>query len=246
MQQLVRDLLDGGCHRIAGVDGTDDDRPVPAALVVLYSCRLVVRNDREILPDLAFKAVLGEFLAQDGIALAECLQTVSRDGAGAPDSQARARERLAEDHAVREPQFLSDYADLVLIEQLDRFYELELEVFRKTAHVVVGFDRTGFYDIRVYGSLGKEADALQLACFLFEYADEFGTDDLALLLRIGYAGQFVKETVRGIHVHKVCLELIAENTYDLLGFTLAEESVIDVDGNQLFSHGLDEQSRDNR
>ena len=123
MQQLVRDLLDGGGHRVAGIDGTDDDRPVPAALVVLDTRGLIVGNDGEVLPDLALQAILREFFAQDGVALTQGLQPVARDGAGAADAQAGAGERLTEDHVVGETQLLADDADLVLEEELDGLHE---------------------------------------------------------------------------------------------------------------------------
>lgn len=87
MKQRVGDLLDGGGHGVAGVHGTDDDGPVPRALVVFHARRLIVGHDGEVLPHLSLEAVLGKLLAQDGIALAEGLQTVAGDGACAAHTQ---------------------------------------------------------------------------------------------------------------------------------------------------------------
>ena len=67
VEERVGDLLDGGSHRIAGVDGTDDDGPVPRALVVADTSGLVVGHNGEVLPYFALEAVLGKLLAEDGV-----------------------------------------------------------------------------------------------------------------------------------------------------------------------------------
>ena len=180
-------------------------------------------------------------IAQDGVALAERLQAVAGDGARAADTQAGAGERLTIDHVVRQAQFLADDANLVLEEQLDGLDELELKVFGETAHVVVGLDRTGFDDVRVDGALRQEADAVQLAGLFLEHADEFRADDLTLLLGIRHAGQLVQEAVDGIDINQVGLKFVAEDAHHLLGLALAQESMVDVDGNQLLTDGLDEE-----
>ena len=45
----------------------------------------------------------------------------------------------------------------------------------------------GFDYVRIDGALYEEVDSADLLCFLFEYSDEFLTDDLTLCLRIGNA-----------------------------------------------------------
>ena len=94
---------------------------------------------------------------------------------------------------------------------------------------MVRFDGAGLDDVGIDCSLGQEADALELAGFLLEHADEFSTDDLPLLLGIGYAGELVKETVHCVDIDKVRVQFVAEHLHDLLGFTLTEKTVIDVD-----------------
>ena len=85
---------------------------------------------------------------------------------------------------------------------------------------------TRLYDIRIDGTLSQETDTFLFAGFLFEYANEFGTDNLALLLWIGYPCQLVKETVSRIYINKVGIQLIAEYTNHLFGFTLTQQTVI--------------------
>ena len=108
----------------------------------------------------------------------------------------------------------------------------------------MGLDGTGFDDVRVDGALRQEADAVQLAGLFLEHADEFRADDLALLLGIRHAGQLVQEAVDGIDINQVRVELVAEDAHYLLGLALAQESMVDMDGNQLLADGLDEEGRD--
>ena len=77
-----------------------------------------------------------------------------------------------------------------------------------------------------------------------EDADEFGADDLALLLGVGDAGELAEEAVGGVDVDEVGAELLAEDADDLLGLALAEEAVVDVDTGELLADGADEEGRD--
>ena len=106
---------------------------------------------------------------------------------------------------------------------------------------MVGLHGTRLYDVGIDGALCEEADALELAGLLFEDADELGTDDLALLLGVGNAGELVEEAVGGVDIHQVGFHLVAEDAHHLLGLTLAQQAVVDVDRHQLPSYGLDQQ-----
>ena len=70
-------MLDCYFNNIGRVDRTDDARPVKGPLAVGHAGGFEIRNDGEVLPDLAFQPVFGELFAQDGVALAERLQTVA-------------------------------------------------------------------------------------------------------------------------------------------------------------------------
>lgn len=88
VQHGIGNLLDGSGHGIAGVHGTNDDGPVPAALVVADTGRFVVGNDGEILPYLASQAILGKLLAKDGIGFTQGFETVAGNGTCATNAQA--------------------------------------------------------------------------------------------------------------------------------------------------------------
>ena len=133
-------VLDGGRHGIAGVDRTDHDRPVIAALSVTDAGRPEVGHDGEVLPDLPGQAVLCKFLAQDGVRLSDGLKAVTRDGPDAAYAETRAREGLTVDHPVRQAEFAADDADLVLEEDADRLDQFKVQIIRQSAGVVVRLD----------------------------------------------------------------------------------------------------------
>ena len=109
---------------------------------------------------------------------------------------------------------------------------------------MVGLDRAGFDDVGIDRSLGQETDSVQLAGFFLEYADKLGADDFPFLLRVGYAGQLIKETVCGVDIDQIGIQLVTKDTDNLLGFSFAEESMIDMDRNQLTADRFDQQSSD--
>ena len=176
-----------GGDGIHGVDGPDDHRPVEGTLAVDDAGGLDVGHYGEVLPDLALQAVLGKFLAEDGVGFPNGLQTVTGDGTDAADAQTGAGEGLTVDHVVGQTQRLAYHADLVLVEQLHRLHQLKLQILGQAAYVVVGLDAVGFQNVGVNGALSQEGDALQLLSFLSENVDELLADDLALLLWVGNA-----------------------------------------------------------
>ena len=167
------EMLDGDFDNIGRVDRADDARPVKCTLAVLDTGGLEVRNDGEVLPDLALQTRLGELFAQDRVGLSDRFETVSCDRAGAADTKTRARERLAFYHVLRQTERLADHADFVLEQDADRLDQLKVEIFRQTARIVVRLD-AGFAleNIRPDGALRQEFDAVQLARFLGKDFDE--------------------------------------------------------------------------
>ena len=77
-------------------------------------------------------------------------------------------------------------------------------------------------------------------------ADEFCADDLAFLLRVGNAGEFIQEAVHCIDVDQVGAKFVAKYAYYLLGLAFTQEAVVDVDRYQLLAYGFDQQGRDDR
>ena len=254
VENLVGDLLDGGGHGVGGVDGADDGGPALVAALVLDADGLDVGHGDEVLPDLLSQAALVELVTQDGVGLAQGLQTVAGDGTQAADTQAGAGEGLTVDHGVGQAQSLADHTDLVLEQQLDGLHQLEVQILGQTAHVVVGLDGLlalgsllGLQDVGVDGTLGQEGDALQLPGLVGEDGDELLADDLALALGVRDTGQQAQEVIGGVHIDQVGVQALPEHLDDALGLVLAHEAVVDVDTDELLADGLDQQgSHDGR
>src|SRR5437016_3012121 len=126
------------------------------------------RQDAERLPQLAVEPGTADLVLQDRVGLAQGLEPLHRDVADDPDREARPRERLAPDHALRHPELLADAPHLVLEEQPQRLDELHLHVGRQPADVVVRLDRlgdavgaAGLDHVRVERSLDEPADVAE-------------------------------------------------------------------------------------
>ena len=91
LHHLEAQLGHVGRDGVDGVDGTDDDGPIIGALAVRHAGGFEIGHDRDILPDLTLKAVLGELFAEDRVGLAHGLQTVAGDRAQAAHAQTRSR-----------------------------------------------------------------------------------------------------------------------------------------------------------
>ena len=164
-------------------------------------------------------------------------------------------ERLAPDHPLGQAELLADAAHLVLEEEAERLDELHLHVGRKSADVVVRLDErgdsvlaaAGLDDVGVERPLDEEAHVTEAACLLLEDTDELLADDLALLLRVGDAGEPREEALLRLHVDERHVEVAAERLHHLLGLVLAQEAVVDEDARELVADGLvHEERRDRR
>ena len=245
VDQLCGQVLNSDFHNVGGVDGADDAGPVKGAFAVLDAGGLEIRNDGEVLPYLALEAVLCKLLAENGVGLADCFETVAGDSAGAADAQAGAGEGLTVNHACGKTEGSADFADLVLEEGQDGLYQLELQILRKAACVVVRLDTClALKNVGPDGALCQELNAVKLSGFLSEDFDELAADDVSLLLGIGDACQLVQETIGRIHVDEVGVHLIAEDFDDLLGLSLAEQSVVDMYTNEILADCLDQEGCD--
>ena len=81
---------------------------------------------------------------------------------------------------------------------------------------------------------------------LLEHPDEGLADGLALLLRVGDAGQHGQETVGRLHVDEVDVELAEERLLHLLGLPGPQEAGVDEDAGELVADRLVDQGGGHR
>ncbi len=223
--------------------------------VALHAHAADVREqDNRALPDLAVEAGRREFLAGDGVGLAQQVEPLLRHLADDADAQAGTREGLTLDDLVRQAELLSDHPDLVLEQLAQRLDQLELEVFRQAADVVVGLDvrragpATGLDHVRVQRALHQELHRRtlvrdDLGLRLLEDPDELTADDLPLLLGVTDPGERLEEPLLRVHNLQLYAGRGHEVLLDLLGLALAHQAVVDVHAGQLGADGLLDQRR---
>ena len=134
-----------------------------------------------------------------------------------------------------------------MVERLD---EVEAHAIGERDQVVVAFDGgslaarlacAGFDDVGVDGALGKVLHGLPIGFQLLgdreELLPELRSDDAALLLRLGHAGQELGVAVLGVHMDEVDVELLGEDFLDLLGLALAQQAVVNEHAGHLLADG---------
>ena len=122
----------------------------------------------------------------------------------------------------------------------------------QAADVVVALDRLGdavgaarLDHVRVERPLHEPLHVAELARLVLEDADELLADPLALLLRIGDAGEPREEALLRLDVDERHVEAVAERLDDLRGLVLAQQAVVDEDARELVADRLvHEQRRD--
>ncbi len=198
---------------------------------------------------------LHDLFTHTQVGLLEHLDAVGGDIADDADGQAGAGEGLAVDDVAGQSELAADFADLILEELAQGFDQIELEVLGESTDIVVALDRgrgaadgrDRFDDIGVERALGEEFDAVTKGAGLVgEDIDEGRPDDLALLLGIGDAGEFVEKELAGAGDGEVDAKGIAEELLDFFGLAVAHQAIVDVDAVELVADGLVQQGGHDR
>lgn len=98
----------------------------------------------------------------------------------------------------------------------------------------------GLDDVGVDSALSQVLDRLAVGLELLRHGEELfpelRTDDTALLLGLGHAGQKLGVAVLGMNVDKVDVKLLGEDLLHLLGLALAQQAVVDEHAGHLLAH----------
>ena len=171
-----------------------------------------------------------------------------------PDRQAGPREGLAPDEPLGHPELGADGPHLVLEQRAQRLDELELEVVRQPADVVVRLDRrragapAGLDDVRVDRALDEVvARPRRASPPRPRRPGRTLADALAFRLRVGDAAQPVEEALLGVDGDERDAEAGRGTPHDLLALVLAHDAVVDEHAGQLVAdRRVHEQRRDGR
>ena len=233
--------------------------PVGAA-VSLHTDRADVgqQHHRE-LPHVAVESGSRELLASDGVRLAQDGQSVLINRADDADRQTGTGERVPPHDLGGKAEVQANLPYFVLEQGAQRLHKGELEVVGQTTDVVVALDvrgtgaAAGLHDVGVERPLNQELDGLTLSASLsdevslggLEHADELPTDDLALGLRVTDAGERFKEPRLGVDDDEADAGGGNVVALDLLGLSLAQETVVDEDARELVADSAMDESRGN-
>ena len=144
---------------------------------------------------------------------------------------------------MRQAQRLAHSAHLILEQLSQMLDQFKLQIFGQTAYIVVRLDvlgrlGTALQNVGINRTLTQERNIIQLARLFFKHADEFRTDDLALLLRIGDALRLLEEALFGGNANEVDSELALEDLLDLLGFIQAHAAMINEHAREVLADRL--------
>ena len=209
------------------------------------------QNHRE-LPYVAVQSSGRQFLASDGVGLAEDRQSLLINGPDDANRKPRPRERVSPHDLRRQAEVESHLPHLVLEQGAQRLHERELEILRQASNVVMALDvrragsTTGLDDIRIERALDEELNRLavrtclgdEIALGRLEHPDELAADDLALGLRIAHSCECLEEALLRINHDESNAGRCDVVPLDLLRLPLAQETVIDEDAGELVAHGL--------
>ena len=98
----------------------------------------------------------------------------------------------------------------------------------------------GLDHVGVDGALGQEVHGADLLGLLLEDPDELLADDLALVLRLGHAGQLQQEAGLRVHPDEIDVPL-GEGGLHLVALVQAHEAVVHEHAGELGAHGLGQQ-----
>ncbi len=185
----------------------------------------------------------------DRIGLAQDLELVAGNLAGAADRKAGTREGMAADETVGQAQLPAKGTHLVLEELTQGFDQLQAHLFRQAADIMVRLDRhrrparetDGFDHVGVKRALGQKLRALDGICVFLEHVDEEPANDLALGLGVGLAVEFPQEQLGFVGVDQGDVVIVAEHGHDLVRLVLPQKPVIDENAGKLIANRLMDQ-----
>ncbi len=207
-----------GGHEVVGGDAADGERVVVGAGVAHDADALHGQQHGEGLRCAAVKVGGFDFGDDDRVGFAECVEAVARDFAEAADGEAGTGEGVSPDDFFRQAKLQAELADFVFEQVAQRFDEVEAELGREAADVVMELDRVGraigrgaaFDDVGVERALGEKLGVCDLQRFGGEAFDERVADDAAFFLRVGDAGEAAEKPAFGFHHVQIGFEVVGE------------------------------------
>ena len=245
----MREGIAVGCHPVAG-----GHRPQSADIfigprITHHTNGAHRQQHGKGLPDLVIQTRLANGIQIHCIRSPQDIQLFRGDFARHTDGKAGARERVPSDQAFGKTQLAPKFAHFILEQLTQRFDKLQLHFLWQPAHIVMRLDgyriaagrRNALDHIRIQCALRQKGCPFDTVCLFIKHLDEAGTDDLALLFRVGHAGQLTKEHGGRIPMDQRNIVVTAKQRDHLLCLTSAQQPVINKNACQLIANRLMDQ-----
>ncbi len=238
-QEAVGQFHPVGGHGVFRDDGTEVGGEFVGTLVAFDSDGLNGDEAGVGLPDFVVPAMFFEFADEDGVTVADDVETIFGNGSRATHGESGAGEGMSPQNVVFDAEGGAEGTDFVLEEFRQWFQDLALGLeFQNSANaIVVRLDGRGFglgvgsaFDhVRVEGPLSED---FGIADSVPEDVNEKFSDDFTLLFRFRYAGQSIEEAFRGIDGFNFDAHAL-EVGADFVSFVFTEETVVYEDGTDI-------------
>src|SRR6185437_13781094 len=237
-QQVIGEVGPVGRHAVLGMDGAQGAGKAVGAEVTHDPDAADPQQNGEGLPEAVVPAGALDLLDRDGVGLLQQVDFLRGHLAQYAHRQAGAGKGLTTQQLSINAQVGADAADFVLEELAQGLDQLQAHVGGQAADVVVAFDhRRGAADgdgldhVGVESSLHQEV-GVQAAGLGFEGFDKDPANDLALLFRVGDAGERGQEGGAGVHGDDIEAQLAAEVVLHLLELIETQQAVVDEHAHQ--------------
>jgi hypothetical protein len=235
------------------VHGTNGDDVAVCSVIAHHPDALQRRQDGERLPQRAIEPGGLDLIHHDPVSGPQSVEAFARHFTDDPYRQTRPRKWLAIDHVVGQAERQTGSAHLVFEEIAKRLDELEPQVDREAADVVMRLDpmridgvMTRTLDhVGIERALSQKFDPLQRRRLALEYLDERCANPAPLLFGIDHALQHPEELAAGVHRLDLDAQVMLHHLFDAAPFVATEQPIVDEQAGQLSGKGtMDERGAD--
>src|SRR5690606_4106500 len=209
--------------KVGSDDGTKSHDVVVGSAVTHDPYRLNGKENGKCLRGLLIPARGVQFFNEDIIRQSKQICIFLLDFTENTHPKARARERMAINHIVRQAEGNTELSYFILEQFAKRFQQLQMQGLWQTADIVVTLNGMcllslgagRFDDIRINRTLCQPLRLRQLSRLFLEYMNKLTTDYLTFSFRICDTFKFIQEPLTGIHMDHPDTQISGEGLHYL-------------------------------
>ena len=196
--------------------------------------------------------MITNFIEIDGVSFAQNLELLAGNFARNTNCQPRPWERMPPDKGFGQTKLLAQRAHFVFEQFSHWLNQLHIHTLGQATDIVMAFngntgaagERNALNHIRIKRALRQKIRPANRIGLFFKNVNERTTNDFALLLWVADAVQLAKKQLRGIFMHQLDIEMVAEQPDHLFAFAGPHHAGIDIHAGQLLTNRFMQQHRD--